>query len=89
MSEEKAGWPELVVPEEDAGRPEVVWSLEEVSHPEVVASEEGAKRWSWPRRREQRHFRFGKKVNLRLHTYVMTKTHPSISSLLSWVPSPS
>ena len=41
MSEEKAGWPELVVPEEDAERPEVVWSLEEASHPEVVALEEG------------------------------------------------
>ena len=42
MSEEKAGWPELVVSEEGAGRTEVVWSLEKVSHPEVVASEEGA-----------------------------------------------
>ena len=60
MSEEKAGWPELIVPEEDAGRPEVVWSLEEASQPEVVASEEGGRTWSWPRRRKQRHFRFGK-----------------------------
>ena len=42
VSEEKADWPELVVPEDDAGRSEVVWSLEEVSHPEVVVSEEGA-----------------------------------------------
>ena len=60
ISEEKAGWPELIVPEEDAGRPEVVWSLEEASQPEVVASEEGGRRWYWPRRRKQRHFRFGR-----------------------------
>ena len=60
MSAEKAGWPELVVPEEGAGRLEVVWLLEEASHLEVVTSEEGARRWSWSSRRKQRILDLGK-----------------------------
>ena len=57
-------------PKDEAGRPKVL-------APEVVASEEGTRRWSCPRRRKQRHVRFGKKVSLK----PITKTHPSIYSL--------
>ena len=45
---------EVLSPKDEAGRPKVL-------APEVVASEEGTRRWSCPRRRKQRHFRFGKK----------------------------
>ena len=61
--EDKPGRPEVFTqeneaevfsPKDEAGRPKVL-------APEVVASEEGTRRWSCPRRRKQRHFRFGEK----------------------------
>ena len=60
--------------------------MKEVSHPKVVASEEGARRWSWPRRRKQRHFRFGKKVNL---TYICNDKNSPLhffTSVLGTIP---